>query len=136
LQLILSGENSWTGVNRANIQQKSEAPSHDEAERFREVMNGLSTEVSRVLIGEAGPLFGQIVGGEDGRNRADRNTCAAIDTLYGIDEQLLCIRKAGFVFLGVDAVHRTGVDASHILCADAGFRNYVCHLIDPFLRVN
>ena len=94
----------------------------------KEIESRLTAEVRSVLRGEAGPLIGQVVGGEDGRYRTGGDTCAAVDALDGIDEQLIGLGVAGFVFLGVDAIDRTSVHTGGVLGADTGFCNDVCHL--------
>ena len=52
---------------------------------------------------------------------------AAVDALYRIDGQVLRFREVGFVFLRMDAVHRTSVHTSGIFRSDAGFSDDVGH---------
>ena len=61
---------------------------------------GLAAEMRGVLLSEVSPLLRQIVGCKDCRNRAGRNTSAAIDALDRIDEQLIAIGESVFVLLG------------------------------------
>ena len=82
-----------------------------------------------VLCGEISPLLGQVVGREDGRNRAGWDACAAVDALDRIDEQLIGLGVSGFVLFGVDAIDRTGVYTGGVLGADTGFCNDVCYLV-------
>jgi len=93
----------------------------------------LASEEGRVFLGIALPFFRQVVSGKDGRNRANRNTCAAINALDGIDEELLLIGVRSLVLLGVDTVYRARIHAGCVLRADTGFSNYICH--DSFLRL-
>src|ERR1035438_5255366 len=88
----------------------------------------LTSEVRRVLLGKAGPLLRQVVLRKDGRDRAGRDACAAIDALDRINEQLVDLGVSGFVLLGVDAIDRTGVHTGGVLSADTGFCNDVGHL--------
>ena|SRR5579872_905540 len=88
---------------------------------------GLSTKVSGVPGGEIGPLFREIVQRENRRYRTHRDTRPAVDTLYRIDVNQLFGCKLGIVFLGMDAIHRTGVHACRVFGADAGFSYYVSH---------
>jgi len=100
------------------------------AHRDGRVVNGgrLAAEVGGVLLREVSPFFGQVVGGEDGRNGAGRDTGAAVDALHRIDVKLLFIRVVGFVLLRVDAINRARIYASGVLRADTRFCNDVCHL--------
>src|SRR5439155_9393771 len=61
--------------------------------------------VLRIHVCEIRPLFRQVIQREDGRDRADRYACPAIDALYRIDVQLIRALEIRFVFLGVDAIH-------------------------------
>jgi hypothetical protein len=85
-------------------------------------------EVCGVLFREVRPLFRQVIGGEDGRDRADRDAGAAVDALDRIDEQLIDSAEIAFVFLGVDTVDRARIDTGVIFGADAGFSDYISHL--------
>jgi len=94
----------------------------------RQISAGLVAEVGGVFLGEASPLFGQIVLGKDGRDGAGGNACAAIDALDRVDEELIDFGVAVFVLFGVDAIDRTSVYTGGVLGADTGFCNDVCHL--------
>src|SRR5262245_61995657 len=74
-------------------------------------------------------LLRHIVLGEDSGNRASRVTSTSIDPLLRMDVKHRGGLELGFVFLRVDAVHRTCVHASRVLRADARFTNNVCHRI-------
>jgi hypothetical protein len=101
----------------------------------------LAAEVLGILLGKVSPLLGQIVLGEDGRDRADRNASAAVNALDRVNEQLIGIAVTGFVFLRVNAIDRTGVYTGGVLGADTRFCNDICHLFlapgisaDPLTR--
>jgi hypothetical protein len=83
--------------------------------------------VARVLVSKAGPLFGQIVAGENSRHRADGNTGTAVDTFHGIDEELVGFGILRFIFLGINSIYRAGIDAGCVLGSNAGFRDHVSH---------
>jgi len=87
----------------------------------------LTFEVIGVDLGEVGPLLGEVVEREDGRDRAHRNAGAAIDAFDRVDIDHFDAGEVGFVLLGVDAIHGTGVDAGSVFRSDTGFRNYICH---------
>ena len=82
-----------------------------------------------ILLCKVRPLFRQIIDGKDRRNRAGRHACATVNTLNGIDEELIRLGVAVFVLLGVDAIDGTGVHAGGVLGADTGFCNHVCHQV-------
>ena len=88
----------------------------------------LTPEELGVLLGEICPFFGEIVESKDGGYGADGDTGAAIDALDWIDIEHLLAFELWFVFLGVDAIHRAGVDAGTILSSDTRFGDYVSHL--------
>jgi hypothetical protein len=88
----------------------------------------LPSEVGSVQFLEVGPFFRKIVTGIDRGYRADWNASAAVDALNRIDEELLEGIAAGLIGLGVDAVHRAGIHTRPVFGADAGFRDYICHL--------
>ena len=91
-------------------------------------MNTLAAKIFGVLLGEAMPLLWQIVRGIDGGDWADWNASATIDALDGINVELFYIFMfAGVVLLGMDAIHRTGVDTGRVLCSNTGFRDYISH---------
>ena len=87
----------------------------------------LPAKVFCVALGVSLPLLRQIVEGKNRRNRANRNTRAAVDALNRIDIQHLFLGECFFVLLRVYAIHRTCVHARRILCADTGFCNHICH---------
>ncbi len=74
-----------------------------------------SHHVTGIDLGIVTPLFRQIIQREDCCNRADGHTGAAINTLYGIDVELLNFIKArpavivGCVLLRMNAIHRTRI---------------------------
>ena len=82
-----------------------------------------------VLLGKVSPFFRQVVGGKDCRYRACGHAGAAVNALHRIDEQLICGAETIFVFLGVDAIDRTGVYTGGVLGADTGLCDNVGHLI-------
>jgi hypothetical protein len=116
----------------AGLRQESDQQKQNPANAAGPIeTNTLASEVLSVLALVFFPFFGQIVGGENRRNRTDGNACAAVDALYRIDEQHVAISVRTFVFLRMDAVHRASVDASGVLGANAWFCDYVCHRISP-----
>src|SRR5208337_1481275 len=86
-----------------------------------------AAEILGVALGIFLPLLRQIIEREDGRNRANRDASAAIDAFDRIDIQHLFGRKFVAVLLGMDAIHRTSIDARRVLGADTGFRYYIGH---------
>jgi catechol 2,3-dioxygenase-like lactoylglutathione lyase family enzyme len=83
----------------------------------------------RILL----PFFGQVVQGKNCGHRADGNAGAAIDAFHRVNVELGNVVEGwatvvvGGVFLGVDAIHGTGVDAGGVFCSDAGFGNDIGH---------
>ena len=73
------------------------------------------------------PFLGKIVGGKDGRDRADGHTCPAVDAFNRIDKDLIQFRELRLILFGMNAIYRAGVDSGGILGADAGFCNYISH---------
>src|SRR5712664_1113260 len=71
-------------------------------------------------------LFRRLVFGEDRLHRAHRLAGPAVDTLVGVDEEL--IRPL------VDAVHRADLDAGLVLDVDARLDDHVCHGDLPLIR--
>src|SRR5207249_597745 len=67
------------------------------------------------------PLFRDVVLWKDGRHRTGGLTSTTIDAFFRMDIKHRRCLEIGFVLLGVDAVHRAGVDARRILGADARF---------------
>jgi hypothetical protein len=74
------------------------------------------------------PLLGEIVFSKDRLDRACRLTRAAVDALVGMDVQQLRAFKFRLVFARVNAIYRTDVHASRVLCPYAGFSDNVRHL--------
>src|SRR5581483_11705045 len=93
-----------------------------------ETRSGLAAEELGVLFGVFLPLFREVVEGEDGRDGANGNAGAAIDTFDGVDVEHLLVGVGGFFFLGVDAVDRASVNARRVLGTDARFRDYIGHI--------
>jgi hypothetical protein len=89
--------------------------------------SALTAVVFSVHFGVLLPLIRKLVQSENRRHGADRNTGSTINTFHWINVKLRCFGKAGFVFFGMNAVHRAGIHTSGILGPDAGFSNYVCH---------
>jgi hypothetical protein len=87
----------------------------------------LTLEIIGVDLCEVRPLLRQIVQRENRRYGAHGDAGAAIDAFDGIDVNHVDTREIGFVLFGVDAIHRTSVDAGRILGSDTGFRNYISH---------
>src|SRR5271157_3904109 len=87
----------------------------------------LAAEVLGVALGVFLPLLRQIVERENRGNWAHRHARAAINALDWIDVQHLFSSELIAVLLGVDAVHRTGIDAGRVFGADTGFRDYIGH---------
>src|SRR6266853_751314 len=92
-------------------------------------MAALPPEVLRIPLGVLFPLFRKVVEGEDGRDRTHRNAGAAVDALHGIDIQHLLGPELLRVLLGMNAIHRTGVNAGSIFGSDAGLGNHVGHKV-------
>src|SRR6185312_13805358 len=89
-----------------------------------------STEVLGVLRLVFLPFFRQIVGSKDCRHRTHRNAGAAVNTLDGIDEQLVSIGKLFRILLRMNAIHWARVHACRVLGANARFCNYVSHFFN------
>src|SRR6266511_2133851 len=87
----------------------------------------LTAKVLCVALLEVLPLFRQVVDGEDGRDRADRNAGAAVDALDRVDIDHLLFGESGLIFLGVNAIYRACIDAGGVLGSNAGFCDYVGH---------
>src|SRR5262249_35286792 len=81
------------------------------------------------------PLFWNIVFRKDGGHWACRFTSTAIDALFGMNVKHRSSFEVRFILFGMDAVHRTGVDACRILGADAGFTNDICHRVSLWCLV-
>jgi hypothetical protein len=89
----------------------------------------LPPEVFRVPLGVFFPLFRKVVERKNGRHRADRNAGAAVNAFYGINVEHLLGAELLRVFLGMNAIHRTGVDTGGVFGSNAGLGNYVGHKI-------
>jgi hypothetical protein len=77
------------------------------------------------------PLLRQVLESKNGSYWANRNACAAIDALHGINIKLWDAFKTRFIFARVNAIHRANVHARGILGAGAGFGDYVSHSKSP-----
>src|SRR5258708_9285523 len=86
-------------------------------------------EVLRIPLGILFPLFRKVVERENGRDRTNRNAGAAVDAFHRIDIQHLLGPELLGVLLGMNAIHRTGVNTGGIFGSDAGLGNYVGHKI-------
>jgi|ERR1700686_3866273 len=95
----------------------------------------LSPEVFRIPLGIFLPLFRQVVQREDGRDWTHGNASATVDAFHGINVEHLFRPELVGVFLGMNAIHRTGVDTGGVFGSNAGFGNYVGHKILLLLRV-
>ena len=89
--------------------------------------NGLAAEELGVLLGELGPLLGEIVRRKDRGNGANRHASAAIDTFDRVDVKHLGVSELPFILLRMNAIYRASVDAGGILGSNAGLCNYICH---------
>ena len=92
----------------------------------------LAPEKVGVFLSEFRPLFGKVVRRENRRDGTDGDTSAAIDALYRVNEEHFFAVKLFLVLFRVNAIDRTSVDASCVLCPDAGFGDYVSHLKSSF----
>jgi len=110
-----------------NAAKCKRASGHESDARFAVAVEKGLCEVGGVLVGKAGPLFGQVIGRKDSRNRAGWHAGAAVDALRRIDEQLIVRSKAVFILLRVDAVNGTSVYTGGVLGSNTGFCNYVSH---------
>src|SRR5580704_12861515 len=79
------------------------------------------------------PLLRTVFERENCGNRANRHTSTAVDTLRGIDEELLHAFMLGLILARVDAVDRADVNARSVFCADAGLGSHICHSRSPLL---
>jgi hypothetical protein len=84
--------------------------------------------MGRVRVREMCQVRGQILERVDRVRRADRNAGAAIDAVGGVDVQVRGVGEAGFVFLGMDAIHRASLDAQLVL--RASICDYICHAVE------
>lgn len=73
------------------------------------------------------PLFRQIIGGKDGRDWANRYAGTAVDAFDRVNEKLIGFSKIWLIPLGMNAIHRAGIDTGDIFRPDAGFCDYVSH---------
>jgi hypothetical protein len=123
-------EAEYPATNQHNVSKQKAVLESAQPFNKKEV-SGLqesAPKVRGVFFREVRPLLRQIVGGEDGRYRADRNAGAAVNALDRIDEQLIDCAEIAFVFLRVDTVDRARIDTGVIFSADAGFSDYISHL--------
>jgi hypothetical protein len=90
---------------------------------------GSAPEVFGVALGKCSPLLRQVFHGKDGRDGADWNASATVDTLYRIDIDHFLGGKCRFVLLGVNAIYRTSIYARMILDSDARFCDHVSHKV-------
>src|SRR5271169_183421 len=88
----------------------------------------------RVDGGEILPLFRQILEGEDGRHRADRNASAAVDAFHRADVKHGFSFVRRFILARMDTIHRAYINTGGVLGVDAGFGNYVGHSASPLIR--
>ena len=95
----------------------------------------LAPEIFGVLLGEFRPFLWQVVEREDCRDRADRYAGTAVDAFDGVDIEQFGGVKPGGVFLGMDTIHRASVDAGGVLRSNAGFSDYVGHILSRILRI-
>src|SRR6185437_9370389 len=115
-------------INRfRKIQPPKRGTRSPKAARSSENQNKLPSVVCGILGRVVGPLLGQVVRGKNRRNRAHWNAGTAIDTLHGIDKQLLAALEVSLVFLGMNAVHRARVNTGSVFGSNTGFSNYVSH---------
>ena len=84
-----------------------------------------SVVMSGVCLCEMRQIRRQILERVDRVRRADRNACATVDAVGGIDVKMRDVGEPGFVFLGMNAIHRAGLDAQLVL--RAGISDYICH---------
>src|ERR1700692_470180 len=95
----------------------------------------LSPEVFRIPLGIFLPLFRQVVQREDGRDWTHGNASATVDAFHGINVEHLFRPELVGVFLGMNAIHRTGIDTGGVFGPNAGLGNDVGHKILLLLRV-
>jgi len=95
--------------------------------RHIENSSALAAEILGVALGKVLPFFRQIVQCENRRHRTHRYAGAAVDALDWINVQHLFFGVTGCILLGMNAIHRTSIDASGVFGPDAWFCNYVCH---------
>src|SRR5439155_26343597 len=75
------------------------------------------------------PLLRDIVLRENCSDRTGRLARTTIDAFFRMDIKHRRCFEFWFIFLWMDAIHRTSVDAGRVLSADARFANDVCHRI-------
>src|SRR5215468_5762303 len=90
-------------------------------------MKSSAAVVFGITLRERIPFLRQIVEGEDRRNGADGHAGAAIDAFYRVNIKHLLFTETRLIFFGMDAVHRTGIDASRVFGVDARFGDYIGH---------
>lgn len=74
-------------------------------------MSYLSAEVSSVQCHEAPLVIRDLVFWQDRLDWARLDARVTVDALFWIDEELLALGEAWLLGGGVDAVHRTNLDA-------------------------
>jgi hypothetical protein len=87
----------------------------------------LPSEILCIALRKMTPFFRQIVDGEDGRDRANRDARATVNALDWIDVEHFLAAVGGFVLLWVNAIYRTRVHTGTVLGSDTRFCNYVSH---------
>ena len=85
-------------------------------------------EVIGVDLGEAGPLFREVIKSEDRGDRTNGYTSAAIDALHRIDIKLGRVSEGCFIFPRVNAIDGACIDTRCVFDSDAGFGDYIGHL--------
>jgi len=75
------------------------------------------------------PLFGGCRLFKDSRNRTGRFACAAVNTLIGINIELLSRIEPLLILRRMDAVYRTYIYTRCILHTNAWLSNYISHCL-------
>src|SRR6185312_1959004 len=120
-----------TGSRRGDPGSAGRAPRRETAGPRTASLSRSVPVVRGVDVGEALPLLGQLVLGEDRGDWTRLHAGIAVDALGGVDVELLVLVEVGLVLRRVDAVHRTDLDARVVLHADAGLCDHVRHLTSP-----
>ena len=82
---------------------------------------------SALLLGEVGPLVGELVLGEAGVDGAGLDAGVAVDALVRVDEEHLDLVVVGLVGRRMDAVDGADLDAGVVLGSDAGLGDDIGH---------